>query len=588
MRLFRDAATLLSEVNQMKKIITGMFAIILIATFFAPFSVFGESSNPITISHNLDAETNQLEISGTVASNKGAVPLFLMITREGALFAADIIESGDSENGVSGFSFEPIPFPGHTQSGDYTIYISASHIKAYNTAIFNYKGIDLRYNLIAAVNVGIRAQETAEDAVLQAISDGRETLSIDGTVFDGLSPDAKKKLAKLIISNGEYSLPDGYDTPEKVELINTSFKELAVDYNTALVIAKAVDINTKEKLNAFILENGGDTFYDNDETKLKAYVEKATLNTEFFDNFKDLAKGSSSLAEFKDNLFKSALMYLIENGRYADIQEIVTAVPEIFTINTSKLLSLSNQQILEIYMSMTELTFTDVDDFISKFNSAIDAKSQVINYGSSTSDRSPSRGGTSSGSISVGDSVQSTPSTENQEKFSDLPESHWASEAVSYLAGKNIISGRDNGTFDPQANITRAEFLKIVVNALNIPSADYNGQFADVSKDAWYASYVSSAHLKGIITGDGGYFNPNSPVTRQDMAVILYRAISDKSASQMRDVFHDSDDISNYAKEAIFYMYENGIINGRGDGMFVPKGTATRAEAAQMIYKFIK
>lgn len=580
----------------MKKIISGIVAILLVMTFFVPNVVFGESSNPITISHILDAETNQLKISGSVISNKGTIPLYLKITKENVLFAADIIVSGKCENGVSSFSFDPIPFPGHTQSGDYTIYISAEYLNTYNTAVFNYKGIDLRYNLIAAVNAGIIAQESACDMVIQAISDGRETLSVDGTVFDALSPDAKTKLANLIISNGEYSLPNGYDTPEKVEAINNTFRELATDYNTALVIAKAVDITNLEKLNNFIAENGGNSFYANDistpynETNLKEYVISATANTDFFDDFKNLAINSSSLSEFKDKLFKHALMYLIENGRYADIQDIVTEVPEIFTVDSAKLATLTDQQITEVYIMMADLSFVDVDDFIAKFNSAVVAKSQIIinNNNNSSGGKGPSRGGSSSGDISYGDSIQTTSTVEDKGAFIDLPQSHWASEAVSYLVGKNVISGRDNGVFDPQANITRAEFLKIVVNALNIPSAAYSGEFADVSKDAWYASYVSSAKAAGIVAGDGGYFNPNSPVTRQDMAVMLYRAIKNKELSEISDVFYDSNDISDYAKEAIFYMYENGIINGRGDGLFVPKGTATRAEAAQMIYKFIK
>ena len=283
-------------------------------------------------------------------------------------------------------------------------------------------------------------------------------------------------------------------------------------------------------------------------------------------------------------------MYLIENGRYTDVQDIVTEVPEIFTVDTAKLATLTDQQITEVYIMMADLSFVDVNDFIAKFNSAVAAKSQVIinNNNNNSGGRGPSRGGSSSGSISVGDSLQNVPVVLETETFTDLPQSHWASEAVSYLAGKNIISGRDNGIFDPQANITRAEFLKIVVNALDISQAAHSQQFADVSKDAWYATYVSVAHSVGIVTGDGGYFNPNSPVTRQDMAVMLYRAIRNKELSEVCDVFYDSDDISDYAKEAIFYMYENGIINGRGDGLFVPKGTATRAEAAQMIYKFIK
>ena len=127
----------------------------------------------------------------------------------------------------------------------------------------------------------------------------------------------------------------------------------------------------------------------------------------------------------------------------------------------------------------------------------------------------------------------------------------------------------------------------MIVTALNL-SAVYNGEFTDVNENDWYAPYIAAAKKSGIVMGDGEKFNPNANITRQDMAVMIFRAFNMEESADERDVFYDSDLISDYAKSAVFALYEKGITRGMGNGYFAPSNFATRAESAQMIYNTIK
>ena len=119
-------------------------------------------------------------------------------------------------------------------------------------------------------------------------------------------------------------------------------------------------------------------------------------------------------------------------------------------------------------------------------------------------------------------------------------------------------------------------------------NGDAKNDFADVSSDNWSATYIASAKANGLIKGvSENEFAPLSAVTREDIAVILYRAtlLAGKTYETKKENFTDFDDVSDYAKEAVAYMAGTGIINGFEDGSFNPKAPATRAQAAKLIYE---
>lgn len=179
-------------------------------------------------------------------------------------------------------------------------------------------------------------------------------------------------------------------------------------------------------------------------------------------------------------------------------------------------------------------------------------------------------------------------------KFTDMSDAQWAIESVEALADMGIISGRTDTTYAPNENITRAEFAKIIVNAfmLGDDTAEVD-VFSDVNKDDWYYEFIAAAYNIGIINGyDDGSFGVNDNITRQDMAVIIYRAAqaAGKSFESMNEAidFADGAYIADYAKEAVSVLQTAGIINGMSDTEFAPAENATRAQAAKITYEIIK
>lgn len=167
--------------------------------------------------------------------------------------------------------------------------------------------------------------------------------------------------------------------------------------------------------------------------------------------------------------------------------------------------------------------------------------------------------------------------------FSDI-NGHWAQETIEELAGKGIINGKGEGLYDPEGNVTRAEFSKLLtcIAGNNFESVD--GELIDVPKDAWFNPYVYEA-LKQCIFYinelNGGYFLPDSSADRETVAVWAVRLLGVEGDSDTTP-FADNTSIDN--KIAVATAYNQGIISGdAGTGKFRPDDPLTRAEAATII-----
>lgn len=178
-------------------------------------------------------------------------------------------------------------------------------------------------------------------------------------------------------------------------------------------------------------------------------------------------------------------------------------------------------------------------------------------------------------------------------QFTDLDSTEWAREAVEALAAKGVVSGKQNGIFAPNDNVTRAEFAQMLIKAMNLTDANAAVDvFEDVNYGDWYYTSVATAYNEGIIAGyDNGTFGVSDNITRQDMAAIAYRAadVGGISLYDEREMsFADAQSIAGYAFDAVMALANAGIINGMTDTEFMPQGTATRAQAAVIIYNLIK
>lgn len=173
--------------------------------------------------------------------------------------------------------------------------------------------------------------------------------------------------------------------------------------------------------------------------------------------------------------------------------------------------------------------------------------------------------------------------------YKDLSASHWAYEYIEKLNVMNVIDGYEDGSFKPEESVTREQLVKMLVTALALKGADSDKQFTDVPADHWSESYIKVAASLGIISGYGdGSFKPQSKVTREDMAVIIKRALDAAGVSLQTEneaiAFGDAEEISDYAAESVNQISAFGIISGMGDNSFKPKGYLTRAQAAKVIY----
>ncbi len=168
--------------------------------------------------------------------------------------------------------------------------------------------------------------------------------------------------------------------------------------------------------------------------------------------------------------------------------------------------------------------------------------------------------------------------------FTDLDTGKWYHEAVDYVLNRKMMNGFGNRLFMPEGELSRAMLVQILYNREGHPRVEEKTGFTDVPSDAWYADAVYWAAAKDIVLGYGkGLFCPDIPITREQLAVILWRYEgSRKSEAETLD-FSDAPDISGYAVEALRWAVTNGVVNGHADGRLDPKGTATRAQTAQML-----
>ena len=173
--------------------------------------------------------------------------------------------------------------------------------------------------------------------------------------------------------------------------------------------------------------------------------------------------------------------------------------------------------------------------------------------------------------------------------FSDVSQDDWYYEAVRFVHERGLMGGYGNGLFGPNNNLSRAQLAQILFNNEGRPGVDYLMDFSDVPGEAWYTEAVRWATSQGIVGGyGGGKFGPNDPITREQLAVMLWRYSGSPATINKELSFFDAGDASDYALEALRWAVENSIINGYGNGQLGPKGQATRAQVAQMLKNYLE
>ena len=170
--------------------------------------------------------------------------------------------------------------------------------------------------------------------------------------------------------------------------------------------------------------------------------------------------------------------------------------------------------------------------------------------------------------------------------FSDVAADAWYADAVEYVRDNGLMNGTTPTTFDPNGTTSRGQIAAILYRLSGSPAGDRGKAFPDVPDSAYYANAVRWAVASGIITGyANGNFGPNDPITRQQLAAILWRYAGKPDADAGQD-YADESTIAAYASTAVDWARANSIINGREENRFDPTGRAVRAQVAVILYNY--
>lgn len=569
----------------MKKFI----AILIVFLFASNVTVFGiEATNTVTVNPVFyDAENNSLVVSGYVDAQRDKIPMTLYISSNGRIVAAgETMAVGKTERGVQ-YNFDPICLDYDTPSGDMIITVTAGIIGTSATATYTYMGIDKQYEAMTALQNALAAENST--AYVAALHTYKDNLGVDVASFDNLNNVATPVTVNSLMKR-RYTLPSGYDTKEKCLLVQNAVKELNIHFREAMVLGKFFNASDSITIRAWYESNKtayslllDDTDTTPDESKMVKFFDDI-FETEKYMGRREYMTSVTNVKELNISMKQQAILQTIEDSGQHVVKSVVTDFNTLLTqMDYSMWELLSDDAKTNVCISVAGKSYKSIELLCEAINSA------VVSVLSGGGNNNSYQGGTGSAlskkdssiSVSANDVV---PIIKPAIAFEDINSNHWAWESIRYLYDKEIISGRSQAIFAPDDNVTRAELVKMIVLALGLSDNGTGQNFNDISNGSWYADYVKIVSSKGIVFGDDdGNFNPNQPITRQDAAVIIYRALNPEKTVRQA-AFDDYAKVSDYAKTAVDYMSNEGIISGMGDGCFEPQSLLSRAQCAKILH----
>ncbi len=184
------------------------------------------------------------------------------------------------------------------------------------------------------------------------------------------------------------------------------------------------------------------------------------------------------------------------------------------------------------------------------------------------------------------------PPEEPATEFTDVPAQAWYHKAVEYVSQSGIMNGVSEASFAPNGEMSRAMLVTVLYRMESEPAASYAPQFTDVTENQWYTKAVMWAKEKGMVEGLGdGSFGVAQSVTRQQMAVMLcryalYKGIDVKATNDISS-YLDSTEVEGWALDAMLWANAQGLIKGTDAGLLAPRGSASRAQVAEILMRYI-
>lgn len=557
-----------------KKLCTLIMAFLIFMMSIACHVAF--ASEVLDVSAIFSVESDELVISG-----KGSGMLIVTVMEEGMKFedmSDDNLPAVFRQVEANGTYKTELQMPDGASAGKYYAVVSSD--SGEKSASFIY------YTKAMADNAAsLLSSAQSRDEFETVLTANMESLGIDkdderlkanfDEIIDMLYSsdfDDGISFGKLYNTAYAYSSLNGADADE-VEYIISKFGDyLGIDFNKYFYEDKNIDDKTGAELLSMI---ANENFADKFGMKAEEYFPQKLNELKVL----SVVKNAPSWAVVKNALTED----------YAELFE------DVFSSSYYK--AINNQT--AVFEKMMTKSYADFEDIISFAEAAIEEVYDDENSRHNQSSGGGRGSGGGGGGFGGGPSITTpvvTPDDKKEEpetadSYADVTKTHWSYNAVESLSESGIMNGYGNGKFEPDKNITRAEFTKIAYSifagASDMTAGDI--RFADVSESDWFFDVVSDAALAGIINGDGNSFRPYDAITREDAALIVYRtlALSGKKVEGDKN-FADKSDISDYARDAVNALYASGYVSGGGNDMFFPKNHITRAEAAQLIYNVLQ
>ena len=566
-----------------KKVLSALVAISLILTY----GTIAFADSDMSVTAILDISSGKVSLSGYADSLVSITVAESDVTFENYMTELDkCIFFGfvSPEDGQFRQSFQ---VPSSAPGGKYVVYVSSDSDDAQTSFM---KPGDVSEDVLDLVNTA---------------ADGEELKSVAEANSDPLGID-KDHPQYTDVSAYAYDII--FASGKDYESSGEFYEDYTAAYAISL-IAQGADAKDALKQNAVHLGISYLADFENDD-RLDDDIKLELLNLIQGKDWEDMMKASDDIASVFGEEFKN--LKAVASVRMCNTRVQLQSVIEedfkeefSFIKENSKYKKLKNADKVYEEMIKTSDGSLTLDDVKNIFESAVSKVYKSENK--ETSSGGGGGGGGGGGSIrdekpAIGISSsfdQSEDKKEDAEKkeddgfaFSDLSKEYWGYEAIDTLTKKGIIKGYEDSSFRPEGLITRAEFAKLMVSLCEDAKVNFENEalvFDDVNSYDWYYDSVQKASGLGIIKGADGKFNPQSVITRQDAALMIHRVLSlmGKSVQGSKE-FSDSENISDYAKDAVLSLASEGYINGVGDGTFAPLSNLTRAQAAQIIYNVVK
>lgn len=575
----------------MKRILKG------IITAALPFSllltgVMNANAFELSIERAQQGEviTQYMKVEGEASRELRYKPVSLVILRPGMEVdsAADFNEKYAAmyQTYVRADNKYVFNFPFNEEEGEYTVLIRVINSEVEKKTISCYSIDDLVFLLN-----GLKNESLTEEEVCELLTLSYENLGVDGSLFSQLGDESR-----LAISGGIMASMEEYTVDELSSYLyeKTFVKVFSSDDTTEL----------REKVISAYMESFGDEIRELCE-KYFALPEEIREGV-----LKEIKKGKpGSLEEIAEMLPDAC--FVCEFGEIDNFSEIIALLSayssdeRISAVKASlESFSASRQNIILRNVLKKRADIEGIESFAGIFRTVTN-NIEILEQENNKPSGGGGGGGGGGGSVKKNESTVTVTPSEKEEKeeysevieriyFDDIAEVSWASGAINALTSAGIINGREKGKFAPYGNITRAEFSKICALALNITAKNNDGiPFKDVASEHWSYEYIRALYQNGFIQGvSPDSFNPEAEITRQDIAVILFRIATMRgyefNMESFGSDFSDNDKIASYALSAVGMLSRKGVILGFEGNEFKPHNKATRAETAVIVQRIMQ